>query len=131
MIQSGHPSGLSQFPQTIEQLSTPILTGSTVNEPFVLEAWAQPDPIRLPIIFDEGFGGAIVDLANASYTVPNDAEEGAGFRTTDDIYPLSLRVTEALPSRPQHRHRPSLRLTGNVMMESFLGESVEINSDQS
>ena len=34
-----------------------------------------------------------------------------------------LRVTEALPSRPQHRHRPSLRLAWNVMMESFLGVS--------
>ena len=56
------------FPQTIEQLSTPVLTGSTVNDPFVLEVWAQPDPeIRLPIIFEltDAFGGAVVDLENA------------------------------------------------------------------
>ena len=84
-----------EFPQSIEKLSTPVLTGGTVQDPFVLEVWGQPEP-DIPastsaVNFSDAVGGAVIDLEAGIYMVPSDAEDGAGFRDTGINYPVGLR----------------------------------------
>ena len=72
-----------------------MLTGGTVQDPFVLEVWGQPEP-DIPastsaVNFSDAVGGAVIDLEAGIYMVPSDAEDGAGFRDTGVNYPVGLR----------------------------------------